>query len=215
MSIVNLFVSSLPSIGNIYFDAVLTESSELRTEISDYPLEDASTAADNAVTRPMTLTMTVAVSDNPVKSAIAQANEFSGVLSAGVSLTAGMVTSVLSAGAVALAGLGMTIGTAALSSGSEKRSSSVLNAIRELQRSKEPFTVISSKGEYANMLIVNTRQETSKENENGLELVVEMRQLILIDRQGDAATQNANLPVNDSATTQGQARVNLGESAIQ
>ncbi|MCR9028325.1 hypothetical protein NXA99_07230 [Citrobacter amalonaticus] len=215
MSIVNIFSTSRPNINGISFDAVLNEQTELRTEISDYPLEDATTASDNAVTLPLSLIMTVGASDNLIKAATAEAGEFSGVLSAGIGVTAGMAASVLSGGAAALAGLGLTVGAASISAGTRARSATILDAIREIQRSNTIFTVITSKGEYSNMIISNTRQETNKENENGLELVVEMRQVTLINRQGDATTQNANLPVNDTATTQGQATVNIGSVALQ
>jgi hypothetical protein len=215
MSIVNLFSSSRPSISGIYFDAVLAESTELQTDISEYPLEDASSAADNAVTKPMTLIMTVGASDNLIKAATAEVGEFPSLLSAGIGITAGMAASVLSSGAAALAGLGATVGTASVSAGARRRSATILEAIRDIQRNNTIFTIVSSKGEYENMIITSTRQETNRENESGLELVVEMRQVILINRQADAATQNANLPVNDTCTTQGQAKVNLGSVVLQ
>lgn len=216
MSIVNLFVSGRPQIGNIYFDAILTESSELRTDVSEYPLETGITANDNAVTRPLILTMTVGASDNLIKSAIAEAGSMQGLLSAGASITAGTAASMLSGGVAALAGLGITVGTQAIVSASgTKRSMTILEKIRDLQRENTILTVVGVRGTYKNMIIVNTRQETNKENEGGLELVVEMRQLNIIDRQGDASTQNANLPVNDTATTQGQATINLGQVQSQ
>lgn len=215
MSVVNLFTKSRPEIDGAFFDAVLTEQTELQTEVSDYPLEDATTASDNAVTRPLTLVMTVGASDNLLKTATAEAGEFSGLISAGSSLTVGMAASLLSGGAAALAGLGATVGAAAISAGTRKRSSTLLDAIRKTQREKVVFDIITSKGEYKNVIITNTRQETTTENEAGLELVVEMRQLTIINRQADAATQNANLTANDTCATQGQARVDLGEIATQ
>lgn len=215
MSIVNLFTKSSPEISGAFFDAILTEQTELRTEVSDYPLEDASTASDNAVTRPLTLIMTVGASDNLIKTATAEAGEFSGLISTGSSLTVGMAASLLSGGAAALAGLGATVGAAAISAGTKKRSTTLLEAIRKIQKEKKLFDIITSKGEYKNVIITNTRQETNKENENGIELVVEMRQLTIVSRQADASTQNANLTAGDTCATQGQARVDLGEVATQ
>ncbi|CRX53830.1 hypothetical protein RSG62_002675 [Yersinia enterocolitica] len=51
MAITGLFTRNRPKIGNLYFDALLEESSELRTDVSEFPLEDANTAHDNAVSR--------------------------------------------------------------------------------------------------------------------------------------------------------------------
>lgn len=41
MAITGLFTRNRPQIGNLYFDALLKESTELRTEVSDFPLETA------------------------------------------------------------------------------------------------------------------------------------------------------------------------------
>ncbi len=215
MSIVGIFTKTRPDIGGIFFDAILEESSELQTDVSEYPLENASTANDNAVTRPMYLTMTVSVSDNPIKTLMAEAGELSGVLGIGAGITAGIATSMLSGGAAALAGLGASIGLGIASTASSKRSVTVLEAMRSKQRESAVMTVVSSKGSYTNMIITSTRQETNKENEVGLELVVEMRQLVIINKNSKAEINNANLPANDSATTQGQSVVNRGEVIAQ
>lgn len=57
-------------------------------------------------------------------------------------------------------------------------------------------------------MITNTRQETNKENEQSLELVVELRQLIIVPIEGD---NNLFLPSEgDTSFTQGQPLQNLG-----
>lgn len=40
MSLIGIFTKMRPQIGELYFDALLEESSELTTEVSEYPLED-------------------------------------------------------------------------------------------------------------------------------------------------------------------------------
>lgn len=77
MSLIEIFTKMCPQIGELYFDALLEESSELTTEVSEYPLEDGRSANDNAVYRPLIITMTVAVSDNWNKSLIAKAGNYS------------------------------------------------------------------------------------------------------------------------------------------
>ncbi|CNB61057.1 TPA: hypothetical protein ACPY8E_003754 [Yersinia enterocolitica] len=72
MAITGLFTRNRPKIGNLYFDALLEESSELRTDVSEFPLEDANTAHDNAVTRALALTMIIGVSDNWFRELLAQ-----------------------------------------------------------------------------------------------------------------------------------------------
>jgi hypothetical protein len=84
MSLVGVFTKFRPEIGGIFFDATLDETSTLMTIVSSYPLEDASTANDNAVTKPLELTMTVAISDNPIKAMTAGEDNLSGLTSMGV-----------------------------------------------------------------------------------------------------------------------------------
>ncbi|MGQ5289818.1 phage baseplate protein [Pectobacterium actinidiae] len=220
MSIVGIFNKTRPQISGLFFDAILEESTELRTDVSEYPLENAITANDNAVVRPLYVTMTVALSDNPVKTLMAEAGQYSTIAGIGAGVGVGVVGSVLGGGAAALVGVAASIGLATVPSG-DKRSQTVLAAIREIQTGtpdkpgNQIIDVIGTKAAYKNMIITNTRTVTNKENEGGLELVVEMRQLVLIDRNHDAETINANLPAGDTAATQGQATIHRGEVTPQ
>ena len=71
MSVVGIFSKSRPDIGGLYFDALLEESSELITDVTEYPIETGAIGNDHAVDRPLRLIMTVALSDNLFKSAMA------------------------------------------------------------------------------------------------------------------------------------------------
>lgn len=214
MSIVGVFNKSRPEIGGIFFDAILEESSELRTDVSEYPLETAETANDNAVTRPMTVTMTVAISDNPVKALMDQAGDLSGIAGIGVGVATGAAGSLLGGGAAALAGLAASAGLAFAASGG-KRSETALVQLRRLQRYNSILTLVGINSSYDNMIITNTRVQKRKENEGGQEIVVEMRALLIKNRNGSASAINSKLPAGDTAATQGQANVNLGEVTPQ
>ncbi|MDB6366758.1 hypothetical protein PH242_03420 [Photorhabdus bodei] len=215
MSIVGIFTKSRPEIGGIFFDAVLEESSEMRTDVSEYPLENAMTANDNAVTRPLYVTMTVALSDNPIKALIAETGQYSAMLGMGAGVATGLAASMLSGGAAALAGLGASVGFGIAGEYGAKRSVDILKKIRKLQQDNKILTIVGTSASYNNMIITNTRTTKNKDNQGGLELVVEMRQLKILKREHDADTINANLPVGDSASTQGQATVNRGEVLLQ
>ncbi|GKV75515.1 hypothetical protein PEC106568_06890 [Pectobacterium carotovorum subsp. carotovorum] len=215
MSIIGIFNKSRPQIRGIFFDAILEESSELPTVVSEYPLENGYTANDNAITRPLVVIMTVAISDNPIKTLMAQAGQFSTLGGIGAGLAAGAVGSLLGGSAAALAGVAASIGLSVTASGN-KRSQEALDGMRWSQRNSEILTVIDSAGtSYDNMIITNTRTQRNKENEGGLELVVEMRQLVLVNANRSAEVINANLPPNDTASTQGQATINRGEVSLQ
>ncbi|MFC0227399.1 phage baseplate protein [Serratia aquatilis] len=217
MAITGLFTRNRPKIGNLYFDATLRETSELHTDVSEFPLETAETAHDNAVTRPLSLTMTIGVSDNWYRELMAQQEDsLAGLLGVGANITTGIAASILGGRGAMLAGIGASIATNFYSGGqsTSSRSQNLLEQLRELQRSHTPFELVSSRGStYKNCLITNTRTENSKETEGGMEIVVDLLQLTII--HDTVAETNANLPYGDTAATQAQKEVSHGEVVVQ
>ncbi|EMB4322235.1 hypothetical protein RJ492_001207 [Pluralibacter gergoviae] len=213
MAITGIFTKTRPQIGGLYFDAWIEESTELNTTVSAYTLENATAAHDNAVTQPLKLTMTVAVSDNWFKALLGQQSGMNSMLAEiGAGITVGAAASILSGGAAGLAGIAASIGTSIYAGAS--RSQSLLDEIRELQRNHTLFNVVSSKGgEYKNCIITATRQQSKRENEGGLELVVEMMQLNILNTNNSRT--NNNLPAGDTAATQGQTTESFGEVVAQ
>lgn len=212
MAITGLFTKNRPQIGNLYFDALLKESTELRTDVSDFPLETAETAQDNAVTRALDITMEIGVSDNWYRGLIAQQEELAQPLvDIGGGLTAGVAASLMSGRTAALSGIAASVGLAVYqNSQGTTRSQSLLEQLRAIQRNHETFDLIASKGaSYKNCLITNTRTEIDNETEGGLIIVVDMQQLTII--HDTVEETNANLPWGDSVTTQGQAEFAGGE----
>jgi hypothetical protein len=217
MAITGLFTRNRPKIGNLYFDATLRETTELRTDVSEFPLDTAETAHDNAVTRPLALTMTVGVSDNWFRELMAQQQDsLAGLLGVGANITTGMAASMLGGRGSALAGIGASIATSFYSGGQSttSRSQNLLEQLRELQRSHTPFELVASRGAiYKNCLITNTRTENSKETEGGMEIVVDLLQLTII--HDTVAETNANLPYGDTSASQGQREFSFGEVLVQ
>lgn len=215
MAVTGLFTRNRPRIGNLYFDALLKESTELRTDVSDFPLETADTAQDNAVTGSLHITMEIGVSDNWYRGVIAQQEELAQPLvDIGGGLTAGMAASLMSGRTAALSGIAASVGLAVYQgSQGTTRSQSLLDQLRTIQRNHETFDLIASKGaSYKNCLIVNTRTEVDKETEGGLIIIVDMQQLMIIH---DSVEQtNANLPYGDTSATQGQREVSGGEIVV-
>lgn len=217
MSIVGIFTQSRPEIEGIYFDAILEESSELPTEVTDFPIEDGSIGNDHAALRPLRLTMTVGISDNPYRALRAAASD-SGIPGAGAlagigaGAGVGAVSGALSGPLAAAAGLGASVANAAFAAGqSASRSQSALDNLRDIQRSCRLITVVTAKGKtYENCLITNTRQTTDKQNEQGLELVIEMKQMMIIN---STIQRREILPPEDTSSTQAQREVDLGEAS--
>lgn len=216
MSIVGIFTRSQPSIGGVYVDAVLEESTELQTDVTEFPIEDGSVGHDHAVVRPLRLTMTIGVSDNPFRVARAKASEAAGALPGlgvgiGAGLGVGAAIGRLSGRAAAVAGL--LAGAANTSGQAASYSTTVLEKIRALQRDCAIIDVVPAKGPiYQGCMITRTYQQTTKANEGGLELVVELQQLQIINQQ---RTPLVNPPVGDTAATQAQPTVDLGRVTAQ
>lgn len=210
MSIVGIFTRSQPLIGGVFFDAVLSEATELVTEVTEFPIEDGSVGNDHALQRPLRITMRVGISDNPFRALREAASSFPG----GGALT-GIATGVAGGAAIgaagdpAIAGLAAGAASAAFLAGrAQTRSQSALEELRDIQRRNTIIDVVDSKGkEYPRCIITNTRQETTKENEQGLELVVELQKMLFINstiEEGGARNPD------DTASTQGAETENLG-----
>ena len=209
MSIVGIFTRARPRIGALYFDAVLSESSELLTDVTEFPIETGAIGNDHAVQRPLTLTMRVGVSDNPARALRAEAGDATGLL-AGAAV-GGFLSGVSENIAIA-SGIAASEVNAAYTAGQDPvRSQSVLDAVRDIQRANRIVSIVTLKRQYENVMITGTRQETNKENEGGLELIVDMKQLLTVPPE-----EEDTIPAQDDpASTQAQKEEDLGQVVPQ
>ncbi len=209
MSIVGVFSRQRPQIGDLYFDATLEESTQLTTEVTQFPVEAGFVGNDHAVQQPLRITMRVGMTDNafraaryelPVGGGVVAGNLGGAAVGAGLSQLGGVASSV--------AGIGIEAASAGYQAGqATTRTQSALDEVRKIQRSNTPVSVVTLKKEYDNCLITDTRQETNKENENALELVVEFVELITVDRVPGGIEEAAP---DDPAATLGATIDDLG-----
>jgi hypothetical protein len=217
VSFVGLFKDSRPEIGGLYFDAVIEESDELTTDVTEFPVESGDVGNDHAVQRPLSLTMRVGVSDNPFRAARRRAAE-AGLPLAGTAMNLGGTAvgagiGQLSGGGAAAAGVAAGVASAAYNSGSASTASeTVMENIRGLQRENEIISVVGVKTSYSRMMITSTRRETNKENEQALELVVEMQEIQTV---GSLFDENPVPAPNDPASTQTQPEQDQGLKVAQ
>lgn len=220
MSIVGIFSKSRPAIGGLFFDALLEESSELITDVSEYPIETGVIGNDHAVQRPLRLTMTVGLSDNAFRAAKAAASEFGtlaeSLAGGATSIGVGAAISQLGGGAAAAVGVAGSVinGLMNPAGSAATRSGTMLENIRALQRSRQLIDVVGAKNAYSDVMITNTRTQVTKQNEGGLELVVELRQLVVVGGFYNAVPKTS-LPTGDTAATQAQSESWYGEVALQ
>jgi hypothetical protein len=215
MSIVGIFTKAQPSINELVFDAVISESSEMATEITQFPIETGAIGNDHAVQKPLRISLRLGVSDNVFRHLATQTGGLSSLASASLSAASGKLITEVGKRAV-VAGLGGSVANAvyaAYTAGrAETRSQSMLEAVRDLQRSNAIVNVVGAKSQYTNCMIVGTRQEVTAENENGLDLVVDLQQLLIINSRIEKETIPAP---NDTAELQAQEIVNIGQVTLQ
>lgn len=214
MPITGIFTKSHPHIQAIYFDALISESSELSSAASTYPLEDRRVVPDNVAVNPLTVTLKIASSDNWFRSLAAQqGTDLAAPFALGASVTTGAVASLLSGGAAALAGLAAGAGIALAQGDTTSRSQTLLENLRALQQERILIDVVGVKGNYKNCVIIQTAQEVNAANEGAPEITVKLQQFIL--QESESVRSNEKLPAQDSAATQGQVFVSLGEVMAQ
>lgn len=153
-------------------------------------------ASDHGIIRPATQVMTVSISNNPLSTGF-------------VSNTAGFVSNFIdSAGGALVAGLSAGF----LGNDGENRAKSVLEFFVAIMYSRTPFDVDSVDNQLSNMVITKLRRTRNIENEGGIDLIVEMRELSLL-----STTISVNQPsvsiLNDNDPSQSQlaAERNKGE----
>jgi membrane protease subunit (stomatin/prohibitin family) len=209
MSIVGVFSRQRPQIGDFFFDATLEENTQLSTEVTQFPVEAGFVGNDHAVQQPLRITMRLGMTDNVFRAAryalpdglgAAAGNLGGAAAGAGLAQLGGL-------GSTA-AGLGIEAATAGYQAGqATTRTQAALDLVRTIQRANVPVSVVTLKKEYKDCMIVDTRQETNKENENALELVVEFVEMVTVDRAPGGAEQAAP---GDPAATQGAETESLG-----
>ena len=209
MSIVGVFTRQRPQIGDFYFDATLSENTQLSTEVTQFPVEAGFVGNDHAVQQPLRITMRLGMTDNlfraaryalPTRLGAAAGNLGGAAVGAGLAQLGGL-------GSTA-AGVGIEAASAAYQAGqATTRTQAALDTVRAIQRANVPVTLVTLKKEYQNCLITDTRQETNKENENGLELVVEFVEMVTVERPSGGTEEAAP---GDTAATQGAETESLG-----
>lgn len=166
MSIINIFTRQAPTIAGYSFDAVLEDTFEASVSITTFPIEIGVRVADHRIFNPFKWTMTGAISNNPVQT---QLTDFlGGALS---NLTDNPIVS-------AVAGLSAGF----LAGSDETRASSTLDFLVWLMSSYDPFDIDAGDILLKNMAITRLSRTKEPRNEGGLEFVVELQEVIELER---------------------------------
>ena len=166
MSIVNIFTRQAPTIATYAFDAVLEDTFEANVSITTFPIESGVRVADHRIFNPFKWTMTGAISNNPVKT---QITDFVG----------GALSNLTDNPFVAgVAGMS----AAFLAGSNETRASTTLDFLVWLMSSYDPFDIDAGDILLKNMAITRLSRTKEPRNEGGLEFVVELQEVIQLDR---------------------------------
>lgn len=166
MSIVNIFTRQAPTIAGYSFDAVLEDSLDVSVTVTSFPIESGVRISDHRILNPFKWTMTGAISNNPVKT---QLTDF-----------VGGALSNLSDNPFVSAVAGLSAGW--LAGSDETRGSSTLSFLIWLMQSSDPFDIDAGDITLKNMAITRISRTKEPRNENGLEFVVELQEIIELDR---------------------------------
>ncbi|MCK9802088.1 hypothetical protein M1B34_31625 [Pseudomonas sp. MAFF 302030] len=166
MSIINIFTRQAPTIAGYSFDAVLEDTFEATVTITSFPIESGVRISGHRILNPFKWTMTGAISNNPVK---VQLTDFlGGALS---NLTDNPIVSTVA---------GLSAGW--LAGSDETRASSTLDFLIVLMQHADPFDIDAGDILLRNMAITRLSRTKEPRNEGGLEFVVELQEVIELDR---------------------------------
>lgn len=166
MSIINIFTRQAPTIAGYSFDAVLEDTFEATVTLTSIPIESGVRISDHRILNPFKWTMTGAISNNPVK---VQLTDFlGGALS---NLTDNPIVSTIA---------GLSAGW--LAGSDETRASTTLDFLITLMQAADPFDIDAGDILLRNMAITRLSRTKEPRNEGGLEFVVELQEVIDLDR---------------------------------
>lgn len=166
MSIINLFTKQAPTIAGYSFDAILEDSLEASVEWTTYPVETGVNVNDHRIIRPVSWTLTGAVSNNPLK---VQLTDFIG---------GGLSNLTNNPYVATVAGLAAGF----LSGSDETRASTTLEFLLSLMVEGSPFDVDAGDIQLKNMAISRIGRTKDASNETGLIFVADLVEIITLDR---------------------------------
>ena len=166
MSILTLFTSKSPTIGNFEFDAVLESTYNATATISGYVMETGAKVADHKVINPKEWIIVGAVSNNPVSTNLA--NSIAGGISS------------LAPDNKALA-FGAGVSASFLSGSDEGRSRSALEVLTDLLESNEKLNIDSGNVQLNDMVIVGISTTESPETEGGMIFEAKLEEFASLD----------------------------------
>lgn len=144
-----LFQQKRAQIGGINLDASISEEHVSECDVTENPIEDGAIVTDHVHVKPAQLTIEGIVSDTPITFAVI--NNVVGFVNA-------VNTTIL---------------------GNSSRSTDAYNALIDLQKSREPFTVITGLRVYKDMIMTSLSVPRDAQRGKAVNFTAELKQIII------------------------------------
>lgn len=154
----SILIKPRRQIGPFVAQVTVEEKAEDDLEITDHPVEQGAAITDHAYKRPASLIVRASWSNSPSVAGLG-----SGIV-AGLQATSTGIQAQLSGSAV-------------------NQINDIYEKFLQLQVARTPFDVYTAKRLYKNMLIKGLSQTTDEKSENSLNLVIQLRQVIIVQTQ--------------------------------
>lgn len=197
MSLIQIFARQAPTIAGYSFDAVLEDTFEATVSVTSFPVESGFRISDHRILDPFKWTMTGAITNNPLKT---QVTDF---LGGGLSnLTDNPIIATVA---------GLSAGW--LAGGDETRASSTLQFLIALMQAGDPFDIDAGDIILRNMVVTRLSRTKEPRNENGLEFIVELQEMIELDRiRRDGEPSQSQLRDDDPSKSALARAINRGQA---
>ena len=171
-----IFPKKSPTVNGFQFDAVLEDTFEATVEPSLYPVESGAMVNDHRIINPMKYFITGAIGSKPLRPLISPDVNIDDL--AGIAI--GAATNLFRKNPLIATAAGLGIGY--LAGTEDSRGSTSLAMLIDLMRQGMPFDVDAVDIQLKNMVITKIRRTKDTENEQGLVVVLEIQELITLDR---------------------------------
>lgn len=203
-----IFPKKSPQFAGFQFDAVLEDTLEASVELTRYPIESGVKVNDHRIVDPFRYYITGAIGSQPLKPLISPDMSWTDLQGIAIGAASNLLKNNPYIALVA----GVSIG--ALAGNDQSRGSAALQQLIQLMQAGLPFDVDAVDIQLRDMVITKISRTREPENEEGLVVVVEIQELITLDRiQKDGSVQpnQSQLSANDPANTSCTRDMNRGE----
>lgn len=204
MSLLTMLTRVPPEICGYTFDAVLEDELEFSVDLPTYPIESGAEITDHRIINPIRYRIVIAISNTPLQ------QNFSDL---GLSMAGGLVSNLTDNPLVASIA-GLSAGFLASSDGT--RASAALETLIGILEYSKPFDVQCGDITLEDMVITRITRRKTPENENALEAVLELQELVTLDRlSSDGQPKHTQLSKETVEQYSCSATVNKGLTTIK